>query len=125
MSAWTADGLKIRVDGRAAVRRLVIFLALGAVLTTTTWMVQRVGPTQMVTGEGFCPTMEACPVPALGAGFPVAWVVDNPQVSVPGALSFGEDDFRPIAFLLDTAFFALVAAGVATLIRRRVPGPGE
>ena len=76
--------------------------------------VQRVGPPRMVTGEGFCPGPDPCEIPALGGGFPAAWLVDNPQISVPNALAVPEDDVRWGAFALDVAFWLALGWGAVT-----------
>jgi hypothetical protein len=59
----------------------------------------------MVEGEGFCGTPAPCAIPALGAGFPLPYLVDNPQVSVPNAIGLFEDDFRAGAFALDVLVY--------------------
>lgn len=97
-------------------------LALG--LATASVAYQRVGPTRPVEGEGFCPGPGSCPIPVLAGGFPLPYLLDNPQISVPNALSPIEDDFRPVAFGIDAAFYlgvALVARGVWRRRRRTAP----
>lgn len=94
-------------------RTVFALTALALALTGASVMVQRVGPLKMVEGEGFCPGREPCYIPALGAGFPLPYLVDNPQVSVPNAVGLFEDDFRPGGFVLDVLFyFALGAFGI-------------
>ena len=100
--------------------RLLAILAVALVLTVASAAYQRVGPTRQVEGEGFCPDGGRCRIPVVGAGFPLAYFVDNPQVSVPNAVHLVEDDFRPGAFVVDVVvFFALIAAAVR-LLRLRV-----
>ena len=99
-------------------RSLIGRTALALACATASVAYQRVGPTRLVEGEGFCPGREPCRVPALAAGFPLHYLVDDPQVSVPNAIFIGEDDFRPAAFLLDTGFFLALAGGVRLLMRR-------
>jgi hypothetical protein len=67
----------------------------------------------MVEGEGFCSTPAPCAIPALGAGFPLPYLVDNPQVSVPDAIGLFEDDFHAGAFLADVLVW--FAAGMIIL----------
>lgn len=93
------------------IRGVLAGLAISLVTTLATWPVQRMNATQEVVGEGFCPTMEACRIPALGAGFPFPFMVDKPSVSVAGAVHFAEDDFRPLALIADL----LIHAAVITL----------
>ena len=99
----------------------VLLLVLTAfVLTIASVAVERVGPTALVEVEGFCPGMEPCRIPALGAGFPLPYLVDNPQISVPNAIGL-EDKFRPGAFGADVVFYLTVgAAGVWFWRKRRV-----
>lgn len=93
-------------------------LGFALALTLATVGYQRVGPRRTVEGEGFCPGPEPCSVPALGGGLPLAFLVDDPQVSVPHALHLVEDDFRPAAFLADFLFFAALTLGGERLSRR-------
>jgi hypothetical protein len=92
--------------------------ALSLVLTVASLAIQRVGPTRLVEGEGFCPGPEACRVAVLAGGFPAPYLLDNPQVSVPNALFLGEDDFRPGAFALDAAAYLAVSLAARWLWRR-------
>lgn len=90
-------------------------------LTCASAAYQRVGPLQTVEGEGSgCPTAAPCRLPVLGAGFPLAYLVDRPGISVPGALHLVEDELRPTAFALDfLLYLALVLAAVRLAPRRR------
>jgi hypothetical protein len=97
---------------------LLPVLALAVGLAAASVVVQRVGPLRLVEGEGFCPGAEPCRVPVLGAGFPVPYLIDDPQVSVPGRVALVEDGFRAGAFLLNVAFYAGLAALVLRLARR-------
>ena len=101
--------------------------AAALALTCGSAVVQRVGPTQRVEGEGFCPGREPCRVAALGAGFPLPFLVDDPQVSVPNAIGLFEDDFRPVAFAANLSLYlGLCALAARAWTRRRGPGaPGQ
>lgn len=102
-------------------RTLLALAAAALALTLASVRYQRVGPLKRVEGEGFCRTPEPCEVPALGGGFPLAWMVDDPQVSVPNAISPFEDEFRPFPFAVDFLFFLVLALGAARLARTRYP----
>ncbi len=107
------------------VRTFLALFVLALALTGASAMIQRVGPLKLVEGEGFCPGREPCYIPALGAGFPLPYMVDNPQVSVPYAVHLFEDDFRPGGFVLDMlTYFTLGAAGL-WLWRRRALAQGD
>jgi hypothetical protein len=74
----------------------------------------------MVEGEAWCGTPAPCSVRALGAGFPLPYLIDDPQVSVPDRIGLAEDDFRAGAFLVDTLiWFALAASAVFIIHRMR------
>jgi hypothetical protein len=90
------------------IRTLAALAAIAVALTCASAAYQRVRPRRMVEGEGFCSTPAPCAIPALGAGFPLPFLVDDPQVSVPNAIGPFEDDFRAGAFLADVlVYFAL------------------
>jgi hypothetical protein len=91
-------------------RRTLLALAAAAlVLAAASAAYQRVGPRRMLTGEAWCSTPAPCAVPVLGAGFPLPFLIDNPQISVPNAIGLVEDDLRPGAFLLDALFYFALA----------------
>ena len=96
-------------------------VALAAAVTIASVAIQRVGPTRLVEGEGYCPGMEPCRVPALGGGFPLPWLVDEPQVSVANQLSIFEDHFYPGHFLVDLALW-LALIEISLGLRRRYRG---
>ncbi|MBW3571140.1 MAG: hypothetical protein KY467_08540 [Gemmatimonadetes bacterium] len=106
--------------------RTVAALAAAAVaLACASAAYQRVGPRRTVEGEGWCGTPAPCAVPVLGAGFPLPFLIDNPQVSVPGAIALVEDDFRPAAFLANVLVYFALALLAVRLVRtfsaRQVP----
>jgi hypothetical protein len=93
-------------------------LAIAVALTCASAAYQRVGPRRMVEGEGFCGTPAPCSIPALGAGFPLPYLVDDPQVSVPNAIGLFEDDVRPGAFLVDVLVWFALGLLAVRVIRR-------
>lgn len=99
-------------------RRPLLALVLALAATASSAGYQRVGPAARVEGEGFCPGRAPCVVPALGGGFPLPYLVDDPQVSVPNALSVPEDDLRWGPFAVDLAAYFAVALGALTLAGR-------
>lgn len=101
------------------IRTLTLLAGLALVLTAASVLYQRVGPTQLVDGEGFCPGMAPCRVPALAGGLPFPYLIDRPTVSVAGALGLGEDEFRAGAFAADALLvFGLVLVGHRLAARR-------
>jgi hypothetical protein len=103
---------------RRHLRSYLAVAALALAATLASVAIQRVGPTRLVEGEGFCPGMDPCRIPVLGGGFPFPWLVDNPQISVPDQLSPFEDHFYPGNFLVDLALW-LVAIEIALGLWRR------
>ncbi len=95
--------------------------ALGIGLALASVGIERVGPRTVVGGEGFCGAgaVAPCTVEALGGGWPAAFLVDDPQVSVPNQLAFAEDDVRWAAFAIDVGVFAALVQAVRWMVRRR------
>ena len=100
--------------------RPLVVLALAVALALSTAWLERRGPLVTVSGEGFCGAEASapCEVAAVGGGWPVAFLVDDPQVSVPDRPSFFEDDFRWAAFTLDVGVFAAVMGAAGWAVRR-------
>ncbi|WP_420127411.1 hypothetical protein [Longimicrobium sp.] len=96
-----------------------MLLAAALALTCLSAAYQRTGPRRVVSGEGFCDTPAPCTVPALAAGFPLPFVIDNPQISVPNAIGIGEDDFRADAFAIDVLIYFTFGFLVLWMMRRR------
>lgn len=100
-------------------RTIAALLAIAVALTCLSAAYQRVGPRRIVDGEGFCSTPAPCAIPALAAGFPLPFLIDNPQISVPNAIGIGEDDFRAGAFLIDVLIYFALGVLVLRMIRSR------
>lgn len=84
-------------------------------LTIASAGVQHHGPTVVLT----CNVVpDGCPRPALHAGWPAAFMTDNPNVSVPGRIGLGEDHFAWSPFVADVAFYALILTLIVRLGRR-------
>ncbi len=98
-------------------RTVLALAAVAVALTVASVRYQRVGPMRLVEGEGWCSTPAPCAVPVLGAGFPLPYLIDNPQVSVPNAVGLFEDDVRPGAFILDALFFFALGLLIIRIIR--------
>lgn len=101
--------------------RALLSIALVVGLALASVGVERVGPRIVVGGEGFCgaEAVAPCTVEALGGGWPVAFLVDDPQISVPNQLSFAEDDVRWTAFGIDVGVFAALVQAAGWILRRR------
>ena len=99
--------------------RTALALLAAIVLAAFSVLVQRVGPEQAVTGNLCGPQQdELCRAPRVNGGFPLAFLFDNPGVSVPDQLGVGEDDFRWLPFLADVLFWLLLAVLLARGWRR-------
>ncbi|WP_306393866.1 hypothetical protein [Telluria beijingensis] len=92
------------------------FIGLVLIAATTLALVsvniERRGPELVSYGNLCGPTADdPCHVPALKGGFPVAYLVDAPGISVERRLGFGEDTLRPGALVVDIAvYFAIIMA---------------
>jgi hypothetical protein len=105
-------------------RTVATLLVVAIALTCASAVVQRTGPRRMVEGEGWCSTPAPCEIRALGAGFPLPYLVDNPQVSVPNAIGIGEDDFRAWAFAADVLVYLAITLLALRMIRARLKPTG-
>jgi hypothetical protein len=89
------------------VARLALFgLLVAIVLAAASVGVQRHGPETGVSGAFCGPTGDApCERPLLNGGFPVGFLYDRLGVPVEDYLALGEDQFRPLSFLIDVVFY--------------------
>ncbi|HEX9952528.1 MAG TPA: hypothetical protein VGB53_12225 [Rubricoccaceae bacterium] len=100
--------------------RTALLLTVAVVLALATAWIERVGPLRVVSGEGFCGASAApCEVAVVAGGWPVPYLIDNPQISVPDAPHFVEDDIRWWAFALDVGVFAGAVWAAGRIVRRR------
>jgi hypothetical protein len=99
-------------------RSIRVAIAVGLILTIASGLVRSHRAVQRVEGEGFCATADPCVVHALGAGFPVPYLVDRPEVSVPHVLHLVEDDFRTGALLIDLILYFLLALAISRMASR-------
>jgi hypothetical protein len=106
-------------NGRVSARTAALLLLAAIALTCASAAYQRVGARRMVEGEAWCATPAPCPIRALGAGLPLPFLVDNPQVSVPYAIGLFEDDFRAGAFLIDVLVWFALALLALRMIRKQ------
>ena len=99
---------------------LLVATALLAVLTTlASVQYERRGPEMVEAGNLCGPRMdEICLVPALSGGWPLGYLVDSPNISVPDKLGFVEDRFDRTRFLLDVAVHWAALLLGATLMQR-------
>ena len=103
-------------------RRLALPVATGLLaLLTTLASVQheRRGPGVVAAGNLCGPrTDEICLVPALSGGWPLGYLVDDPNISVPDQLGFLEDRFDRGRFAFDLLVHWAALLGLALLARR-------
>jgi len=100
--------------------RLLLILVVALLSTALSGAYQRYGPIRQVEGEGFCPGVELCFISVEGAGFPLPFLIDDPQYTVRGKLSLADDEFRVEIFALDFLIYALLFAVAAHLLDRGV-----
>lgn len=111
----------VRSRGRVlrAIGRTSVLLFVGLVLALASMRIQRRGPKQVAYGNPCGPTGDdLCYRPVLKGGFPVAFLLDVPGVSVEDQLAFGEDHFRAGAFWVDVALYWILALVAVRFIAR-------
>lgn len=101
---------------------LLLVLVLAVLLSLGSLAVQRHGPEQVAYGN-LCGARgdSPCLRPVLKGGFPVAYLVDRPGVSVEDQLFLFEDELLPAALLIDVTFYALFLGLMVLGWRRRRP----
>ena len=95
---------------------------LAIVLATMSVAIERTGPEMRSYGNLCGPASNAdCYKPAFKGGFPFAFLIDTPGISVEYQLAFIEDDFYPGAFCLDVAVYFSIAVLVMLAVSPREP----
>ena len=83
-------------------------MLVSACVTLVSVGIERRGPELAQYGNLCGPTHDQpCMQPALKGGFPMAFLVDMPGVSVENQLALVEDSFVPLGFAVDWAVCAL------------------
>jgi hypothetical protein len=97
------------MEAERPLRRLRQFLLLATLATTLSVMsvfVQRTGPESAPYGNRCGPSSnDPCLEPVLKGGFPVAFLFDQPGVSVEHRLSIGEDNLHTGALVGNTVSY--------------------
>jgi hypothetical protein len=112
-SVGAVIGLVTSAGSRRAlikVRLVSLTFVLANVLALLSVLIERTGPELSSYGNMCGPTAsDPCYQPALKGGFPLAYLVDVPGVSVEHQLSFAEDHLRLEALSIDIAsYFAAI-----------------
>jgi hypothetical protein len=83
--------------------------------------VERVGPAPAAWRDELCSPfpLHPCAEGVLQGGWPFAFLLDKPGISVMSALGLVEDRFEPWAFWANVAVFWLTLLGVGHLVRSR------
>ena len=93
---------------------IIIILSLSISFTLLSFSYQRFGPEVGYLGADCRPD---CEVLILNAGWPLPFVFDSMGVSVINVLHL-EDEFRPIPFILDISFYALISIIIFVSVER-------
>jgi len=91
------------MTGRA---RLTLSAVAGLVIAIATSWYQRIGPAPPEWDQELCSyhPPRSCRDGVLQGGWPLAYIVDSPGVSVVGKVTIvGEDHFHPLPFAVDAA----------------------
>lgn len=109
---------KIASTPRCAGLALIAAIAL-ALLSVH---IERIGPDLVQYGNLCGPAGSApCYKPALKGGFPIAYLVDAPGISVERQLAFFEDNLHPGALGADVALYFTIFMTMARLVSQRRP----
>ena len=81
--------------------------------------VERVGPAPAAWRDELCSPfpLHPCDQGVLQGGWPLAYLLDKPGISVMAELGLIEDRFEAVPFFLDVAVFWAVLLGVAWMMR--------
>lgn len=95
-------------------------LIAAIVLTLLSVRIERIGPELVQYGNLCGPTgMDPCYKPVLKGGFPVAYLVDAPGISVERQLAFFEDNLHAGALLANGAVYFTTFMTAAWVVARR------
>ena len=98
-------------------------LAAAFVLALLTVFVERVGPAPVTWRDELCSPfpLHPCDEGVLQGGWPLAYLLDKPGISVMAELGLIEDRLVVVPYFLDVAVFWTLLLGIAWLIgvRRR------
>ena len=100
---------------------IAVALVSAITLALLSVCVERIGPDLAVYGNLWGQSAaDPCYKPVLKGGFPAAYLVDAPGISVERQLAFGEDELSAGTLALDIAiYFALILLAMAAVSYRR------
>ena len=111
MMPFSIQNMKIKPQ------RIILILIISITITMLTFSYQRFGPEIGYLGADCKPD---CAILILNAGWPLPYVFDSMGVSVINQLHL-EDQFRPVPFILDILFYAVVLIFVFISVERIRP----
>lgn len=99
--------------------RILLASVLAFVLSVLSAFIERTGP-EVASYGNMCGTAanDPCLEPLVNGGFPIAFLFDNPGISVQYRLSFAEDQVRIGALAFNTALYFAAIVLAARLIRK-------
>jgi hypothetical protein len=94
-------------------------LATALALALSSVFVERVGPAPVAWRDELCSPfpLHPCDEGVLQGGWPLAYLLDKPGISVMAELGLIEDRFEAVPFWLDVAVFWAALLGVAWLLK--------
>ena len=102
-----------------ALSRILLASFLAVVLSVLSAFIERTGPEVASYGNMCGPAAnDPCLKPLLKGGLPIAYLFDQPGVSVEHQLTFAEDQVLIGAFALNTALYFAAIVLVARLLRK-------
>ena len=107
-----------------ALRRGALTFVGALALTLASAYVERVGPAPSAWTDELCSPfpLHPCAEGVLQGGWPFAYLLDKPGISVMGALGLIEDRFRPWAFWANVATYWVALLGIGYLTGSRRSG---
>ena len=104
------------------VSRMLFASFLAVVLSVLSAFIERTGPEEASYRNMCGPSAnDPCLKPLLKGGLPIAYLFDQPGVSVEHQLSFTEDQVRIDALALNTALYFAAIVLAARLLRKNKP----
>jgi hypothetical protein len=107
-----------------ALRRGAVTLVAAVALALLSVFVERVGPAPASWRDESCSPfpLHPCDEGVLQGGWPLAYLLDKPGISVMAELGLVEDRFHPVPFFLNVAVYWALLLGAVWLLGARRRG---
>lgn len=101
---------------------MTLILITAITLALVSMRIEQTGP-ELIEYGNLCGAAgnSPCYEPALKGGFPIAYLVDAPGISVQRKLSFGEDNLHAAALVANIAVYFAILMAILWAVKRRKP----